>query len=229
MRTSLSRSPGRIVLLLSLSAAGLTPLACFHHTPLGAEPTGGAGTSGSSGDSMADGAVAGPDVIADDRPHKRIAFNGIVGRGAPGGYNGNLGGLAGADAKCQASADYEELGGAWIAWLSDSTTNALDRVTSDGPWYTLDGHLAFSHKSELAGKPRAVILIDQAEGHVAASSYWTGTRLGGTNDAPNCLNWTSSSDLDEGLWGNGGSLDDWTAAKHPGSCLVALNLLCLEL
>jgi len=43
-------------------------------------------------------------------------------------YNGNLGGTTGADAKCQALATAEELSGTFVAWLSESTTDAKDRI-----------------------------------------------------------------------------------------------------
>jgi len=43
-------------------------------------------------------------------------------------WNGNLGGLSGAGAKCQQAADAAGLGGTWVAWLSDSTYDAKDRI-----------------------------------------------------------------------------------------------------
>lgn len=195
----------------------IVPAACFHDTSLMPDPTGRGGTSGTDAD------------IVDPRPHKRIAFNAAANSSASPGYNGNLGGLEGADAKCQAGANYERLGGTWIAWLSDSDTDAIDRVAGDGPWYTLDGHLAFAHKVDLAGTPSAVIEVDQAGGIVATSSYWTGTKLGGTKDTANCNDWRSESDVDEGVWGNGRNVAQWTAASHTAGCLGAINLLCLEL
>ncbi|MDZ4247347.1 MAG: DUF1554 domain-containing protein, partial [Dehalococcoidia bacterium] len=55
-------------------------------------------------------------------------------------YNGNLGGLSGADAKCQASANAVNLGGTWKAWLSDSNTSAGSRLNhSDSPYRLLNG------------------------------------------------------------------------------------------
>jgi len=44
-------------------------------------------------------------------------------------YTADLGGLAGADAKCQKLADAAKLGGTYRAWLSDSTTHAKYRLT----------------------------------------------------------------------------------------------------
>lgn len=44
-------------------------------------------------------------------------------------YNGNLGGLTGADDKCQTRANAAGLGGTWKAWLSDGSTGAASRLT----------------------------------------------------------------------------------------------------
>jgi hypothetical protein len=222
MKTSPAASgPARRVSFLLTLLASLASPACFHDTSLQPDASGGAGTSG--------GQQGGSSDASDPRPHKRIAFNTAGGRDQPFSFNGDIGGLAGGDAKCQAGADYAQLGGAWIAWLSDSRTDAIDRVTSDGPWYTLDGHLAFAHKADLAGVSRAVIEVDQAGAIVAASSYWTGTRLGGTKDVANCKDWTSANDADEGVWGDGRNTAQWTSATHPAGCLGGINLLCLEL
>ena len=50
-------------------------------------------------------------------------------------YNGNLGQLSGADAKCQAHADAASLGGAWKALISGSSTSAKQRIEYN--WETL--------------------------------------------------------------------------------------------
>lgn len=44
-------------------------------------------------------------------------------------FNGNLGGLAGADAKCQALAQAAGLPGTFKAWLGNATVSAASRVT----------------------------------------------------------------------------------------------------
>ena len=56
-------------------------------------------------------------------------------------YKGNLGGLAGADAKCQTRANAASLGGTWKAWLSDSTTSAASRLTQSVSGYILLNNL----------------------------------------------------------------------------------------
>jgi hypothetical protein len=53
-------------------------------------------------------------------------------------HDGALGGLAGADAVCQARADAAGLGGTWTAWLSNSRKSAKDRIT-DAEYRLVDG------------------------------------------------------------------------------------------
>jgi hypothetical protein len=55
-------------------------------------------------------------------PPKRVFVSGSK-------WNGNLGGLAGADAKCQQAADAAGLGGTFRAWISDDATSASSRLT----------------------------------------------------------------------------------------------------
>jgi len=55
-------------------------------------------------------------------------------------YTGNLGGLAGADAKCNERARIGGLGGDFKAWLSDSKTSAAERLThATVPYVLVDG------------------------------------------------------------------------------------------
>lgn len=69
------------------------------------------------------------------------------------GDGANLGGLAGADAHCQALASAAGQGNkTWKAYLSTSTENARDRIGS-GPWYNAKGvmiaeNLTTLHQSE---------------------------------------------------------------------------------
>ena len=52
-------------------------------------------------------------------------------------FDGNLGGLAGADVKCQGAATTAGLPGTFRAWLSDSTTSASARLTHSALPYAL--------------------------------------------------------------------------------------------
>jgi len=52
---------------------------------------------------------------------------------------GALGGLAGADAECQARADAAGLSGTYVAWLSTSTIDARERLAGARGWLRTDG------------------------------------------------------------------------------------------
>lgn len=60
-------------------------------------------------------------------------------------YDGNLGGLEGADAKCALAAESANLGGRWKALLSSSTVYELDRMDPVGPWFDLKGNLVYDN------------------------------------------------------------------------------------
>jgi hypothetical protein len=104
-------------------------------------------------------------------------------------YTGNLGGLAGADAKCQALADAAGIGGTFKAWLSDSTLDPIHRFSGS----TFSG-VPFVRTIDENGH---AVPFDNARGLYA----WTGTDFGGRPMSPNCNNWWSSSDADQGWVG----------------------------
>jgi hypothetical protein len=69
-----------------------------------------------------------------------------TGSGADGG---NIGGLAGADAKCAALAEEAgAVGFTWRAYLSSSEVDAIDRI-GDGPWYNAEADLVAADLTSL--------------------------------------------------------------------------------
>ena len=128
------------------------------------------------------------------------------------GKGGDLGGLAGADAHCQALANKEGSGDhTWRAYLSTSAignqpaVNARDRI-GKGPWYNAEGLIVASsveelHAGEKINKDVAVTeRLDQVPGDGDTPNkhdILTGSRPDGTAfDAASdltCRNWTSSS------------------------------------
>src|SRR5207248_2371284 len=111
------------------------------------------------------------------------------------------GGLAGADAKCQALASAAALTGTYKAWLSTSTINARDRVTQSGVPYTLvDGTVVATNFTQLtSGTLLHAINKTQSNGAPPASDamcnstqVWTDTFSNGTGDLSDCDEWTNS-------------------------------------
>lgn len=56
---------------------------------------------------------------------------------------GNIGGIAAGDTLCQQEADDAGLAGTYIAWLSTSTVDAIDRLGSARGWVRADGEPVF--------------------------------------------------------------------------------------
>jgi hypothetical protein len=129
------------------------------------------------------------------------------------GRGGNLGGLAGADAHCQALAKAEGSGDhTWRAYLSTSATDtepavhARDRI-GRGPWYNAEGLLIAANVDELHGdknnltKETAVTqrldVVNGAGDTPNRHDILTGSRPDGTAypaaDDLTCRNWTSAS------------------------------------
>jgi hypothetical protein len=128
------------------------------------------------------------------------------------GSGGNLGGLAGADAHCQALAEAEGAGDhTWRAYLSTSATqaqpavNARDRIGT-GPWYNAEGLLIAANLEQLhsdavqISKETAVTeglnpvngVGDTPNRHdILTGSQPDGTAYAGPEDLT-CGNWTSS-------------------------------------
>lgn len=115
--------------------------------------------------------------------------------------DGNIGGLAGADAICEAegSMRFPAFAGPWTAWLSDSHTDASSRVAQPGAGGAYvrasDGTTVIA--ADLAALT-SVNLVNEID--PVFSVVWTGTgadglRLGALGDATPagyCGDWTSS-------------------------------------
>lgn len=119
-------------------------------------------------------------------------------------YPGNLGGLAGADQKCNARAAAANLPGTYMAWLSDNTGSPASRfVQSTGPYVLTTGARIADNWADLTNvdpEPRLDHPIDRDEfgGEITVNALyrytWTNTRPDGTlADADrHCQNWATS-------------------------------------
>jgi hypothetical protein len=100
--------------------------------------------------------------------------------------------LSGADSACQLAADASELGGTWRAWLSNGSTNAVDHIEGNGPWFDLDSRKVFNNAANLRTAPLVPIEITERGEYIDdESSVWTGTAPGGLSSADHCEDWTS--------------------------------------
>jgi len=144
----------------------------------------------------------------------------------------NGGGLSGADKTCAAAAQAASLGGAWRAWASTTTVNAIDRIVDVGPWFDLQGTKIFANKDGLKTSPLAGLWLDEHGAGLASDDIWTGTNYGGVfSNIPTemaCSDWTSASMSDGARIGQVGmGAAAWTAFAAT-SCDQQAHLICLE-
>jgi hypothetical protein len=158
-------------------------------------------------------------------------------------YDGNLGGLAGADAKCNALASSAGLTGTFTAWLSDTLEDARSRVThSPHPYVDTRGTIVANDWADLIdGTIDAAIMFDEDGiigdgGNEAWSATDTdGTQAPGTSAASTCSDWTSNAATGPiALTGLYSATDaNWTDCVAAGGCVAAncnspVRLYCFE-
>lgn len=149
-------------------------------------------------------------------------------------WNGNLGGLSGADTKCNTEASAASLSGSYTAWLSTSTVNAIDRI-SEGLYTRVNGTVIAINKSDLTdGQLLASIRFTAANEQAQDWVVWTGTIANGTVFTnAHCSNWTSSTNGVNGRIGDNNITNgNWTSAYNAtdwGGCNVNFGrLYCFE-
>jgi hypothetical protein len=163
-------------------------------------------------------------------------------------YDGNLGGLAGADAKCQSLAAAANLSGTFKAWLSDSTTNASDRLTHNtGSYVRTDGAVVAINWLDLIDSniKEPIICDENKECLTSLDSslqyVWTGSVANGKNNYIfNCADWTYAIDPppfdgecgpDRDVCGSHGeylSINSWWSYRFNISCHFHFRLYCIE-
>ncbi len=142
-------------------------------------------------------------------------------------YDGKLGGLSGADAKCALAAQSVNLGGTYVAWLSSSTADAIDRITDVGPWVDLTGQVVFNNKAMVTLAPLTAVGTSEQGTSVGGSQYvWTGTNTGGRHAADHCYDWTANYNS-QAIVGSVYQTTGWTDSGYQ-SCGVQHHLYCFE-
>lgn len=146
----------------------------------------------------------------------------------------NFGGLVQGDDKCQAAANAAGFTGTFKAWLSDDSTNAIDRITSNGPWREVGSQtLMFTDKANLRGYPKARLTRDEL-GLDAGLRWYTGTLVTGVKSSNTCQSWTNNTSMVmSGTTGiRGGSSPpgkEWTEdTAYACANSVPYHLLCLQ-
>jgi hypothetical protein len=151
-------------------------------------------------------------------------------------FNGNLGGLKGADDKCQAQANDPASivpSGTYLAWLSDGTDSPNTRFTkSSHPYLLPDGTKIAENYTDLTdGSIQHFINIDSTGKTVGQNPFWTGTNQDGTTVQPlrTCNGW---KDLYTNAYGTIGStghtLTTWSSQTMQNCKTQRSRLACFQ-
>jgi hypothetical protein len=152
-------------------------------------------------------------------------------------YDGKLGGHTGADGTCQALATAANLGGTWMAWISDSSSSPNRRFSKATVAYRLlDGRLVAASWTALASGNSlgSAIDLDETGASLAGSSgdsskTWTATATDGTTDTANCNDFAANASSASGEVGDCTSVtNSWTVAIPAEGCSATHHLYCFE-
>lgn len=182
-------------------------------------------------------------------PDGQVCFDGVCelpcGAGGPcrvfrtfEGFNGNMGGLSGADELCQQQAAAWHFPGTYMAWLSNETESPATRflLKSPGPYWTAGRLLIANSWADLTSND-----LDHAIGSALypfercfpIEPAWSNTRADGTSRGAagrHCQNWSSigSSASDDGGTGQcGATTSVWTEGGSM-TCLLHGRLICFQ-
>jgi len=143
---------------------------------------------------------------------------------------GNLGGVAGADALCNQLATASKLGGTYRAWVSVSGADAVDHITSNGPWHLVSGEIVAASKAVLTSGTLAHLVDKDEMGATppaAEDRAWTATGANGRYAGPDCAQWTGGGSglVGEARNNNAGA---WTGLVAE-ACSEVNRIYCFEL
>ncbi|OGE27669.1 hypothetical protein A2867_03890 [Candidatus Daviesbacteria bacterium RIFCSPHIGHO2_01_FULL_40_11] len=152
-------------------------------------------------------------------------------------YTGNLGGLAGADQKCQQLADAAGIGSSqgltYKAWLSNSTgSSPANRFTrSDVPYRLVEGTLVANNWADLTDGNLAAPISKDDTGATRFNIVYTATRTDGSWSGiySDCNNWTLSEDSNNASGGLPDYTDAlWTQGTGASCGFTQARLYCFE-
>ena len=238
---------------LAGSAGGSSDSGAGGDAPVDVAPVDGGGGGGSdAGDSAAanDGPATGTDgtapadtgtevgVDSPALPPYRIVF--VTSQL----YGGNLGGIGGADGKCQTLAKQAGLPGTFLAWISDGATTPASRMPHENlPYVLADGQtqVASDWNQLLSGSINFPINMTELKTQITpvpscgpqgylGNFVWTDTNNAAVqwNAGDTCTSWGSAAAGQTGSTGNASSTTYWTAWCVGVPCNVQAALYCVQ-
>jgi hypothetical protein len=145
-------------------------------------------------------------------------------------------GIAAGDAICRSLAATAHLPApdSFFAWLSDSTTDAGDRLTlTTTPFLRVDHFpVAVSKASLLCDGNAYSVHVDETGAYLADhTTVWTGTTAagGGAGGGAQCVDWSISAGGADGLAGRASKAHDGEWTEHlPDSCMSPNRFYCFS-
>lgn len=153
-------------------------------------------------------------------------------------YNGNLGGITGADSKCSDLATSAGLTKTYKALLSDSSSDVVNRLSISGNTYvfsdSVNKNKVVSLGSDLwlTSSTELLNVIDRDEKYnlISSEKSWSGTDSDGivaiSND--HCNDWTSNISTQQGQVGVIGSKTDTWVEGTAENCNQYFRLICIS-
>jgi hypothetical protein len=163
------------------------------------------------------------------------AFNFFDGTGAKRVFttstaqNGNLGGIAGANAICAARASAASLSGTYRAWIGDGTGDPSANFTKTSSYVLVDGATLVSptYADLTDGNLDHAIDQDEFGNTITTNKFtWTNVSISGTAGGNHCGSWTATT-------GSGGvgslvTATNWTSTSTVAACNTNRRLYCFE-
>lgn len=137
-------------------------------------------------------------------------------------------GLGGADTLCGTLATTAGLPGTFVAWMSDSATDAKSRISGDAIRLVNGDRVALGRTDLLDSDLAFAIDIDQAGTTGITGAVWTGTLADGTKDTDNCSDWGTNLVGTSGTVGNAATTDGTWTDDGTATCDTPAHLICIQ-
>ena len=152
-------------------------------------------------------------------------------------YDGNLGGLSGADSKCQELAEAAGLEKTYKALLSSSSVDAKDHLALTGSIVAIDSddsQIVIASTTEnfwsvtSSNNLVAKINVDENGQVRTGQTPWTGSSSSGEGSLNFCSDWASNDSVNEGDFGSTDSLDATWVENNFEDCNNLNPLFCVS-
>jgi hypothetical protein len=148
-------------------------------------------------------------------------------------FDGNLGGVAGANTKCSTAASNAGLAGTWKAIIADGGNSVYNNISISAATFDFDGnYIANSTYGLFSYDLTTKLFISTDENGTAiaeAAKVWTGSTSSGYASGNSCSNWSSNSAASTGTYGI--KTEAWSLERISDStatCDTVAHLYCVQ-